>query len=48
MGDFEHILAGVFWLILAGLFLKNWQGANAVFNTGLTGGNSIISTLQHP
>ena len=46
--DIQHIFAGIFWLILFGLFLKNWQGANAVLQTSLSGGNTVIATLQHP
>lgn len=36
----------IFVILLAGLILRNWQGANALAKTGFVGSNTIIQTLQ--
>lgn len=41
-----HVAAFLFWLIFAGLVLKNWQGANALAGTGAKGAGTIITDLQ--
>lgn len=46
--DFGHVLAGIFWLILAGLLLTHWTAVNTVGGTGITGGETVIAELENP
>lgn len=49
MGDsIGHTLAGIFWLILAGLLLTHWTAVNTVAGTGFTGGETVIAELENP
>lgn len=36
----------LFFLIFAGIVARHWQGANALLGTGVSGGNTIIKTLE--
>lgn len=40
------LAAMIFWLILAGLVLRYWRGANSLLDTGLGKTNTIIKTLE--
>ena len=44
--EFGHVLALIFWLILAGIVARHWQGANALLGTAVTGGNTTIKSLE--
>jgi hypothetical protein len=48
MDFLSHLAGGIFWLILVGLFLTNWKGANEGLKTVFSGTNTIAHTLQHP
>lgn len=49
MGDeFGHIMAGIFWLILAGLAVTHWTAVNAGGQTAFTGGETVIAELENP
>jgi hypothetical protein len=44
--SFNNLVLLVFYLIMAGLVLRYWKGANSLLHTGLTDANSIIKTLE--
>ena len=44
--DIGSIAAGMGMLIFAYLVLSNWQGANALLGTSVSGTGSLVKTLQ--
>jgi hypothetical protein len=46
MPTVREAVALIAFLIGFSLLLRNWQGANTLFTTGLSGTNGIIKTLE--
>ena len=42
----ESWTALIFFLILAGIVARHWQGANALLGTSFKGGGDIITKLE--